>query len=119
TGTTTAAPAPPPPPTAAPAVIVDTRVGRSKRIAGIAVAGGGVAAVGVGIAMSLLARQASDQLTHGTPGSTYDLGLDRQGRTDDTVAIAMYAVGGAAVVTGVVLYVLGRRDAQRARSFAI
>ncbi len=100
-------PAPPPP--------VDERAGRSKRIAGLATAAAGVAAIGVAVGFSVLAKQASDKLTHGTPGSTYDFALDRQGRTDQNVAIALYCVGGAAVAAGAVVWALGYRESGRRR----
>ena len=111
TATTTA-------PTAASEPAPDERAGRTKRIAAMATAGVGLAAIGVGIGMSALAKQASDKLTHGTQDAMYDLALDRQGRSDQNAAIALYAVGGAAVAVGVVLYVLGWRDAHRPRAVA-
>jgi tetratricopeptide (TPR) repeat protein len=119
--TTPAQPAPAvqPAPTATERVVVDARAGRTKRVAGIAAAGVGVASIGVAIGMSVLAKQASDKLTNGAAGSMYDLNLDRQGRTDQNAAIALYAVGGVAVAAGVVLYVLGWRDAHRPRAMAL
>ena len=101
------------------AASVDWSAGRTKRLAGIGVAAGGVAAIGVAAAFSVLAKQASDKLTNGTPGAPYDKNLDRQGRTDQNAAIAMYAVGGAAVAAGAVLFGLGWRDAHRRTAVAI
>ena len=105
--------------TTAPPPAGDRRAGRTKKIAGLATAAGGVAALGVAVGFSVLAAQASDQLTHGMPGAMYDLDLDRRGRTDQDVAIALYAVGGAAVAAGAVLYVLGWREAGARRSFVV
>ena len=82
-------------------------------------AAGGLAALGVGVAFSVLAKQASDKLTHGAQDATYDLALDCQGRTDQNVAIAMYVVGGVAVAAGAVLWGLGWRDAHRRHALAI
>lgn len=125
-GTTT-----PPPPVAAgppatvtpaqtaPPAAVDWNAGRKKRLAGIGVAAGGIAAIGVGVAFSVLAKQASDKLTKGTQDSMYDFNLDRQGRTDQGVAIAMYVVGGVAVAAGAALWGLGWRDAHRRRDVVL
>lgn len=93
--------APPPHEPEAPAA------GRLKLIAGAVVAAAGLALVGVGIGFAVLTQQASDQLSNPQPGSTFDPGLESAGRTDQAIAIATLAVGGAAVAAGAVVLGLG------------
>jgi tetratricopeptide (TPR) repeat protein len=119
-------PAPPAAATTAPAATPasasaapDARAGRTLRIVGLSGAAVGVAALATAIAMSVLAKNASDQLTHGTPGSMYNVTLDRQGRAEQNAAIALYAVGGAALVAGAVAWGLGWRAERGARRFVI
>jgi tetratricopeptide (TPR) repeat protein len=104
--------------TSAPAVVatLDRNAGRTKRLAGLAVAGAGVALVGGGIACAVLAQSASDSLSAANRAhSPYDPKLDGTFHTDQALAGALLGVGGAALVGGTVLYVLGWREAHRAR----
>ncbi|MCA1664623.1 MAG: hypothetical protein LC659_10200 [Myxococcales bacterium] len=113
TTTTTTTTTPP----SAPQRRSDAPAGRRLRLAGLAVGGVGVASLGVAVGFSVLAKQASDKLTNGTPSSMYDFGLDRTGRNDESAAIALYVVGGAAVAAGVLVYAVGRqKDRGHARA---
>jgi tetratricopeptide (TPR) repeat protein len=100
------------------------RSGRTLKIAGLSTAAAGVAALGAGIYFGLKARSSSNDLTtleaqHGAWSSHYLQVLD-DGQTAATRANILYAVGGAVVATGGVLYYLGwRRDAERNASVAL
>jgi tetratricopeptide (TPR) repeat protein len=90
-------PLPPPPP-------VDT--GHSKRLAGLAIAGTGVVAVATGFYFGHLASADADQVHNGT--GVWDPGVESAGKRDDLIAKVLWGVGGAAIVGGTVMYVLGR-----------
>jgi tetratricopeptide (TPR) repeat protein len=112
---TTSAPEPAAPvlPAAPP---VDARAGRTKKIAGLAVAGAGVALVAGGIACAVLAQNASDSLSAADRAHLpYDPKLDSTFHTDQALAGALLGVGGAALVGGTVLYVLGWRESRSLR----
>jgi tetratricopeptide (TPR) repeat protein len=90
--------------------------GRAKKIAGIAVGALGVGALATGIAFGVLAKNAGDDLTRLTNMmGTFDYDKQQTGLRDQVVAGVLLGVGGAALATGVVLYVLGQRDARAAR----
>ena len=92
-GSTAAPAAPPPaspsvaPPSASPAVAtraapIDLHAGRTKEIAGLTVAGVGIAALVTGIALSAIAKSDSDSLTAlDQSGGVWDPGKDSTGRT--------------------------------------
>jgi tetratricopeptide (TPR) repeat protein len=106
------------PATSAPAVVAtaDGHAGRTKKIAGLAVAGAGVALVAGGIACAVLAQSASDSLSAANRAhAPYDPNLDSTFHTDQALAGALLGVGGAALMGGSVLYLLGWRESQRAR----
>lgn len=131
-GSTTPAPQPVPPsteatppsstpattPAAAPAATTETeaRPGRTKKIAGLVTAGVGVAAVVVGAAFGGLAAKASDDLTKLDQNmQTFDPSKQSSGKTDQLLEGVFLGVGGAAIVAGVVVYVLGHREAKASR----
>jgi tetratricopeptide (TPR) repeat protein len=89
-----ATPASPPP---------DSAAGRGLRIAGLVTAGVGVAGVAAGIVCGLQASSLRKDAVNGT----YDANKDSQAKTYRTLEWVGFGVGGAAVVTGAVLYVLG------------
>jgi tetratricopeptide (TPR) repeat protein len=97
----------------------DSRPGRPKRIAGIAVAAVGLGAVATGIAFGVLAKQAGDNLSQAShAGGIYDPAQYSNGKNDQIIEGVMLGVGIAAVAGGVTLYWLGRRDARRAQLVA-
>jgi hypothetical protein len=75
--------------------------GRGLRIAGVATVIAGAVACGAGIAFELRARSKDDQ---SASSLVYDPQLKRDART---LAYASFAVGGAAIVTGAILAILG------------
>ena len=109
-----------PPVGAVPAAAVTTtapvdRPGRGKKIAGLVVAGVGVAAIAVGGAFAAMAVKAGDDLTKldQTMG-TFDSSKQSAGKNDQIAGAVCFGIGGAAIVAGVVLYVLGHRESRRA-----
>jgi tetratricopeptide (TPR) repeat protein len=118
-----AAPAPVPavtsPVAPAPSRAVESRSappGRTKKIAGIVTGAVGVGLLGGGIALAALAKSAGDDLTRQAEGGTFSYDDEQRGKRDQLLSSLFLAVGGAAVVTGVVLYVIGHRESRRARS---
>jgi tetratricopeptide (TPR) repeat protein len=97
-------------PTTRSANDAELRAARKKRIAGFAVAGAGIAGLALGGAFLGLAGSANNQIVSGTMWSE-----SQQSRRDSFVAanIACFAIGGAAVATGLVLYLVGRHDAHK------
>ncbi len=104
-------PAPDPEPEAAPVP------GRTQRIAGIALGAGGVVAIGVAGAITLSARgKYKDALADHCMGSSSmcdEKGLDitRDARHRANIATVVTIVGGAAVIGGVVLYLVAPKVA--------
>ncbi len=106
-------PPPPPPavvtvPPAQPPVVTEPAPspGRGMRIAGIACGIVGVGAIATGIYFYTRARSYSDKVSNQEVVNPSD---DSAGKNAETMQWVFYGVGGAAVATGVVLYVLGAR----------
>lgn len=105
--------------TAAPAASISTAsrqsAGRSKRIAGVVVGGVGLGALGAGIAFGVLARNASDELSRADIAMMpFDASKERAGNTFQILEGVFLGIGGAAVVAGTVVYVLGLREGRGA-----
>jgi tetratricopeptide (TPR) repeat protein len=109
----------PPPTREAPPSTADNQAaarGRTKKIAGLVTAGVGVAAVVVGATFGGLAQKNSDDLTKLAQNmQPFDSSKASAGKTDQILEGVFLGVGAAAVATGVVLYVLGHREAKEAR----
>jgi hypothetical protein len=79
------------------------------RIAGAGLMGLGAAGVGVGVAGLVIGginqRHVDDPAVYGAEFDQYDV----KGRRGNVLAIAGFAVGGAALAAGVTLFVLGQR----------
>ncbi|HKE19163.1 MAG TPA: hypothetical protein VKB80_30015 [Kofleriaceae bacterium] len=99
------APAPPPAVVSAP-VEPAPRPGRRLRIAGIATGAAGAAALAVGVYFGLRARSLADQASR---ADVYDPDLDDRGESAERAMLIGAGIGAAALATGAVLYVLGRR----------
>jgi len=89
-----------------PASSEDTHPGRGLRIGGLVAGGVGVAAVAAGIAFGLHATSLHDQ-AYPAPPRAYDYSKDQDSKSFRTLEWVSFAVGGAAVITGGVLYYLG------------
>jgi hypothetical protein len=99
-------PSPPPPPT---------------RIAGIALAGGGVVAAGVGVVFGVMASATAARITNAEKDAsgritgltrTDALALDAQQRTQASLANVLIISGAALAAGGATLIILSTRDAQ-------
>jgi len=105
-------PAPEPPPT-----LSETHEdrGRGRRIAGISLIAGGVAAIGGGVAASVVANNKFDAIGADAAADRPYNESNGNWKGYETAAAALYVIGGAAVVGGVVLYVTGRPSAEEQR----
>jgi tetratricopeptide (TPR) repeat protein len=92
--------------------------GRPLRLGGIVLGAAGVGILGAGIGLGVAALSAQSQLSklahdRGTWSSS-QADVYQRGKAEATSATALYAVGGVALATGVVLYLIGRhRDHTR------
>jgi hypothetical protein len=78
--------------------------GRGLRIAGLACGALGLASIGTGIYYYTRATSLSDKVTNGTPASPSDF---QAGKDAETMQWVFYSIGGGAVATGLILYLLG------------
>src|SRR5262249_52753855 len=100
-----------------PAPTTDANAGRTKRLVGIALIGVGAVAISTGIVLSVLAKQAADDIrADAAAGRVFDPGKESQGKAFDVAGPVMDVIGGAAAVSGAVLLVLGLRERPRARA---
>lgn len=91
------------------------RPGRTKQIAGIAVAGAGIGLIVGGIVCAVLAKNTADAITRSD--ARHDVFDPKQFdtlHTDQVLTGVLFGLGGAALAGGGVLFALGRRDAMRA-----
>jgi tetratricopeptide (TPR) repeat protein len=113
------APAAAPVETAAPPSGETAHAGRTKLIAGIAVATVGVGALVGGLVAGVLAQNAGDKLTQlDRARQSFDYGQQQAGKTDTIAEGVLLGVGAAAVVSGGVLVVLGLRERRHARQLS-
>ena len=101
-----------PAPAVAPAPVgAAENSGRVKKIAGIALLGVGVGALVGGVVAAILSGRASDSINAAAKaGGAFDPSKETEGHTDTVVSGVMFGVGGAAVVAGGVLLILGLRE---------
>jgi tetratricopeptide (TPR) repeat protein len=92
-----------PPPPVAPPEAASTNPGRGLRIAGIAVGCVGLAGIGTGIIFGVHSNTLYNEARQGT----YDKTKDDSSKTFQTLEWVSLGVGGAAVATGIVLYIIG------------
>ncbi len=95
--------------------------GRShaEKVGGLAVAGVGVGVLAAGVALSVVAKQDSDQLTLiDQQRATFDPSKDATGRALGVAGPVLIAIGSAAVVGGGIVAILGVRGSRRARTLA-
>ncbi|MGE0549067.1 MAG: tol-pal system YbgF family protein [Kofleriaceae bacterium] len=111
---------PPAPLTAQPIAVQPSQPtrhpGRTQRIIGISAAGVGAAGVIGSVVFALKARSIARDVED---GPAWDPKLDDRGKSAATNAKILGAVGGALVVGGTVLYILGRRTAAEQPPIAI
>jgi len=85
-------------------------VGRGRRMTAIGIGAAGVAALGAGIACTLVGRHKFDAINDDAAADRPYNESNGNWKTYETAAVALYVVGGAALVTGTVLYLNGRRS---------
>jgi tetratricopeptide (TPR) repeat protein len=106
-------------PSPAPAAAKDTPTPppavthRKLQYAGIGIGVAGIALVAVGGAFAGLTAGIDHDLNHPQPGTPFDKDLESRGRSYQAASIAMFAVGGAAVITGAALIAVGATRARR------
>jgi hypothetical protein len=92
--------------------------GRAKRLLGLVTAGVGLALVGAGLYFGAVAAGEAEELDKcARAGGTCTPSLSARrdaGESADTKAKLLLGLGGAAVVTGAILYYLGHREGRRA-----
>ena len=71
--------------------------------------GVGLAALGVGIGLFVVARQAYDSQVHATSGTLFDPSAESRARTFQPAGISLMVSGAVLAVGGVTMYLLGRR----------
>jgi tetratricopeptide (TPR) repeat protein len=98
-----------------PTVTPDGPWNPTKFYAGAGVGAVGLAAAIAGIACGAVAMQTSTKVQN---AASYDESLAARGRALGYSADALLAIGGAAIVTGTVLMVIGRKHAERVRPLA-
>jgi tetratricopeptide (TPR) repeat protein len=108
----TAATTPPPPATPPPGV-------RTKKLAAYVLGGVGVAALGIGLGLELNAWSTNKSLTSPSPGTHFDPAKEQTVKVDQAAGISLLAIGGAALATGVALYVYARFEQRRASPVAV
>ncbi len=88
-----------------------TDEGKLLRISGVVAASLGVVAIGGGIYYGLRARRFSRDLSKTNPDAwtPAEIRKDKNGKKAERNMIILTAVGGAAVTTGVILYIIGRK----------
>jgi hypothetical protein len=113
---------PPPPVEAAPETPVgiaaqaqkpDKNAGAALRITGIVVGALGVAAIGAGVGFNLQANSMASDLEK---PESFNRDTDSSRKTYKTLSMVGYGVGAAFVVGGSLMYILGWRSGQRAKS---
>jgi hypothetical protein len=96
----------------------DVAAGRGRRAAGIGIGAAGVAAIGAGIACGLVGNDKFDAINADAAADRPYDESNGNWKTYETAAVALYVVGGAALVTGGVLYLTGR-GGERGAALAI
>ncbi len=98
------------------------RDGRGLKVGGFVVGALGLAALGAGIGLSVDMMNAQDKLEklrrEGGAWSQAQAEVYDRGQSEATASTALYAVGGVAVGTGLVLYLVGRHY-DRGRRYAL
>lgn len=99
-----------PAPEPAPTADLKPNRGRGMLIAGIVVGTIGLGALGAGIALEVRAQEMADEISNGHYETEFD-----NGPLYAALGPVLIGVGGAAVVTGVILTVVGARRSKRSR----
>ncbi len=93
--------------------------GRGRRAAAIGIGAAGVVAIGAGIACTLVGRSKFDAINDDAAADRPYDESNGNWKTYETSAVALYVVGGAALVTGSVLYLNSRRRETNATGMSL
>jgi tetratricopeptide (TPR) repeat protein len=93
--------------------------GKAKEVSGIAVGVVGVGLLDAGIAFGVLASNAGSDLTRQAKAGSFSYSDQQNGKRDQLLEPIFLAIGGAALVTGVVLWVLGNREGRASRRVSV
>ncbi|MBL0214935.1 MAG: hypothetical protein IPQ07_13750 [Myxococcales bacterium] len=93
--------------------------GRGKRMAGLAIGGVGVLGLGASVFFGLRARSAANDAESAMPGEKWNPGIQTRGETAARNAKISLGVGTALLVTGGVLYMLGRKSSTEAAHVSV
>lgn len=83
---------------------------RATLISGIVLGAVGIVAIAVGGAFEGLAASTNSSLSHPVAGTPFDPQKEKMLKTDEAAGAVMLSVGGAALVTGTVLTIIGFRE---------
>jgi hypothetical protein len=83
--------------------------GRGRRVAALGIGAAGVVAIGAGIVCTLVGRNKFDAINDDAAADRPYDESNGNWKTYETAAVALYVAGGAALATGSVLYLNGRR----------
>jgi tetratricopeptide (TPR) repeat protein len=108
------APVQPPPPVAQPEA-APANPGRGLRIAGIVLGSVGLAGIGTGIIFGVHSKTLYDEARQGS----YNKAKDDSSKTFQTLEWVSIGVGGAAVATGIILYIIGATAKDSNRTVAL
>jgi hypothetical protein len=106
----------PPAPSSGGDAVADA--GRGRRMAAIGLGAGGVAAIGAGIACTLIGKSKFDAINDDAAADRPYDESNGNWKTYETAAAGLYVVGAGALVAGSVLYLTGRNQ-ERASSIAV
>jgi tetratricopeptide (TPR) repeat protein len=114
-------PEPTPPPTPIPTPVAPPRdtgpSPRTLKLAGIGTGVVGVASLALGATFAGLTASINHELNHPAAGApAFDVSLERRGNTYQALETSFFVIGGAALVSGVVLYAVGARRAHALRT---
>lgn len=116
-------PPPPPPPPQDPVVAptpAPSDPGKGLKTTGLVVGGVGVLSVGLGIYFGIQAKKISDDITENEAMWRNDIiSYQDKGQRNEYLQITFLAVGGAAVIGGAVLYMMGRGKTKAAESMTV
>jgi hypothetical protein len=93
--------------------------GGAMRMAGLVVAGVGVAALGGGVYFGLRARDATRDAEALGPGDTWMPGIENRGHSAETATKILLIGGGVTVAAGTLLYILGGRRAAESTTVGV
>jgi hypothetical protein len=102
---------------AAPDAVADS--GHGRRVAAIGIGAAGVVAIGAGVACSLVGRNKFDAINDDAAADRPYNESNGNWKTYETSAVALYVVGGAALVAGSALYLTSRRGESRGAAMSL